>query len=52
MILAFEQLALWLALTIVGGSFCVRMLETRDIRRMAHQQGEQWKRHPQMRLFY
>jgi hypothetical protein len=41
-----------LGLTIGAGYLCVRILENRDIRRLALQHREQLKRKPQMRLFY
>ena len=52
MIPIFGQLTLlWLGLTVTGGFFCVRMLEDRDAKRLAHQEQEQMRRRPQMRLF-
>lgn len=52
MIPIFGQLTLlWLGLTVAGVFFCVRMLEDRDIRKLAHQEKEQARRRPQMRLF-
>lgn len=46
-----ELTLLWLGLTVAAGFVCVRMLEGRDLRKLAHQQREQLKRQPQMRLF-
>jgi hypothetical protein len=52
MIPTFEQLTLVsLFLLVAIGFFCVRMLESRDIRRLAKSDREQSKRRPQTRLF-
>ena len=40
-----------LGLTVVAGFFGLRMLEVRDVKRLARDEQEQAKRRPQMRLF-
>jgi hypothetical protein len=40
-----------LGLTVLAGFFGLRMLEVRDVKRLARDEQEQAKRRPQMRLF-
>lgn len=47
-----EWTMLGFGLTVAAGFLCVRMLERRDLRRIANREREQCRRHPQMRLFF